>query len=57
MKNTFEEGTYDLSKYVDYRSDNTTILNVEQTKREASFFRLYTKRTRRLSKNYGTMFQ
>lgn len=28
----FEEGTYDLSKYVDYRSDNTTILNVEQTK-------------------------
>jgi len=28
----FEEGTFDLSKYVDYRSDNTTILNVEQTK-------------------------
>jgi UDP-N-acetylglucosamine 4,6-dehydratase len=28
----FEEGTYDLSKYVDYRSDNTTILSVEQTK-------------------------
>jgi UDP-glucose 4-epimerase len=28
----YEEGTYDLSKYVDYRSDNTTILNVEQTK-------------------------
>jgi len=30
----FEEGTYDLSKYVDYRSDNTTILNVEQTKKK-----------------------
>jgi UDP-N-acetylglucosamine 4,6-dehydratase len=28
----FEEGSFDLSKYVDYRSDNTTILNVEQTK-------------------------
>lgn len=28
----FEEGTFDLSKYIDYRSDNTTILNVEQTK-------------------------
>jgi len=27
-----EKGTFDLSKYVDYRSDNTTILNVEQTK-------------------------
>jgi UDP-glucose 4-epimerase len=30
----FEEGTFDLSKYVDYRSDNTTILNVEQTKKK-----------------------
>lgn len=28
----FEEGTLDLSRYVDYRSDNTMILNLEQTK-------------------------
>ncbi len=28
----FNQGTLDLSKYEDYRSDNTTILNLEQTK-------------------------
>lgn len=28
----FNHGTLDLSKYEDYRSDNTTILNLEQTK-------------------------
>ncbi len=28
----FNQGTVDLSKYEDYRSDNTTILNLEQTK-------------------------
>jgi len=43
MKFQNEEGTFDLSKYVDYRSDNTTILNVEQTK-EKLLSRLYTKR-------------
>jgi len=50
----FEEGTYDLSKYVDYRSDNTTILNVEQTKEKLLSLE-YIQKELEDYKNGGTM--
>jgi len=50
----FEEGTFDLSKYVDYRSDNTTILNVEQTKEKLLSLE-YIQKELEDYKNGGTM--